>query len=308
MLRIVDGFVYEGKPSPDRFAVTLHDLGNGHREACVQRAIDWVESGPLDPDSIAAQVLRGEREDPAAEEKREANRLRSARRAKTRVRRLCKALGVDSLLTLTYRANQADLAVMKAHFKEFVRRMRRVIGHWVDVVDVKTGEVSQKWVSTFCYVAAFERQKRGAWHSHIATHRLPRELPAKNGVKVKSFNIVRAIWRGVTKDFGGNIDSQNAKPWHSPGRLAAYLSKYMLKAFDEGDDWSNRYSGSESSNIPKPVRLEFMKAALGDLVDLVHAEVCVGNCDVFSWLSRFGDTFYISTEPVGDRQLRRWEI
>lgn len=288
MLRIIDGFVYEGRPSADRFTVTLHDLGNGHREACIQRATDWVESGPLDPDSIAAQVLRGEREDPNEDEKREANRKRSARRAKTRVRRLCKALGVDCLLTLTYRDNQTDLALMKAHFKEFIRRLKRVI-------------------PGFVYVAAFEQQKRGAWHAHIACHRFPTKLVHK-GVRLKSFNVVRAVWRSVSKEWEGNIDSQNAKPWHSPGRLASYLSKYMLKAFDEGDDWSNRYSGSGVGTIPKPVRLEFVNAVLAELVDLVYGEVCVGDCDTFTWLSRFGDTFYISTEPEGARQLRKWEI
>ena len=170
---------------------------------------------------------------------------------------------------------------MKAHFKEFVRRLKR-------------------YIPGFVYVAAFEQQKRGAWHVHIATHRLPMKLSPdveKPGVKVKSFNLLRALWRGVTKESEGNIDSQNAKPWHSPGRLASYLSKYMLKAFDEGDDWSNRYSGSAAVAIPKPVRREFVKAALQDLIGMVWDEVCIGDCDTFTWLSRFGDTFYISTEP-----------
>lgn len=266
--------------SEDRFTVTMHELGNGHREAFIARAVDWEHSGPLDPDSIAAQVLRGEREDPNADEKREANRKRSARRAKTRVRRLCKALGVDCLLTLTYKANQTDLSVCKAHFKEFVRRIKR-------------------WIPGFAYVAAFEQQKRGAWHVHIATHRVPPRLPAdlkRPGVKVKSFDVLRAIWRGVSKEHGGNIDSQNAKPWHSPARLASYLSKYMLKAFDEGEDWANRYSGSASTHIPPAVRMEFVKARLADLVDLVFGAVAVGDCDTFTWFSRFGDAFYISTE------------
>lgn len=286
MLRIIDGEVYEGTPSPDRFVLTVYDLGNGHREACVQRAVDWVHDGPLDPDSICAKVLRGEMEDPQAEEKLEANRRRSARRAKTRVRRLCKALGVDCLLTLTYRANQTDLALCKAHFKEFVRRLKRTL-------------------PGFAYVAAFEQQKRGAWHVHIATHKLP---PAfmQSRVRVKSFNVLRAIWRSVSKEYGGNIDGQRAKPYHSPARLAAYLSKYMLKAFHEGDDWSNRFSSSTFGNIPKPVRLEFCKAQLVDLISLAVSEVCIGDSDNFTWLSRFGDTFYVSSEP-SKGIVRPWE-
>lgn len=288
MLRIIDGQVFEGKPSADRWHVSLHKLGNGHQEACVRRAVDWEHVGPLDPDSIAAQVLRGEREDPEADEKREANRKRAARRAKTRVRRLCKALGVDCLLTLTYKANQGDLGLCKTHFKEFIRRVKR-------------------YLPGFVYVAAFERQKRGAWHVHIATHRIPPKL-VQDGVRVKSFNVLRALWRSVSKEYGGNIDSQNAKPWHSPGRLAAYLSKYMLKAFDEGEDWSNRYSGSSSAVIPEPIRMEFVKAKLSELVDAVFSEVCVGSVDAFTWLSRFGDTFYVSVEPDIPRPLRPWEV
>ena len=114
----------------------------------------------------------------AAPDRREANRKRAARRAKTRVRRLCKVQGLDTLLTLTYRGLVDDLAVCKRHFKEFIRRLRRALG-------------------AFSYVAAFERQKRGAWHVHIACHRLPRTMAARNGVKVKSFNVIRAIWRSV---------------------------------------------------------------------------------------------------------------
>ena len=106
----------------------------------------------------------------------------------------------------------------------------------------------------FVYVAAFERQKRGAWHVHMAIHRLPTALPYA-GVKVKSFNVVRAVWRAVVGDLGGNIDQQRRKRWsqQSSGKLAAYLSKYMLKAFAEGEDWSNRYSGSQGIELPAPV-------------------------------------------------------
>lgn len=289
MLRIIDGQVFEGKPSPDRFLVTIHDLGNGHREGCVQRATDWEHLGPLGPDSICARVLRGEMDDPQADEKAEANRRRSARRAKTRVRRLCKALGVDCLLTLTYRENQTDLALCKAHFKEFVRRLKRTI-------------------PGFAYVAAFEQQKRGAWHVHIATHRLPPTFRV-GGVRVKSWNVLRAVWRRVVGDpHGGNIDSQNAKPWHSPARLAAYLSKYMMKAFEQGEEWSNRFSSSTMGNIPKPVRMEFQRTTLAELISLTVSEVCVGNSDNFTWLSRFGDTFYVSAEPDNGRLCRPWEV
>lgn len=291
MLRIVDGMVYEGKPSADRWLMTLADLGNGHREAVIQRAIDWEESGPLDPDSIAAQVLRGEREDPNQREKDEANRKRSARRAKTRVRRLCKAQGCDTLLTLTYKANQRDLQLAKRHFQLFTRRMQRALS--------PDGGVTP---GSFVYVAAFEPQKRGAWHIHVATHALPRELPAKNGVRVKSFGVVRAIWRSVTAELGGNIDQSRRKAWskRSPARMAGYLSKYIMKAFEEGADHSKRYLASRCE-IPDRVRMEFVAASLADLIALAVGEFC-GEDRILcsSWVSRFGDTVYLAGEaPPG---------
>ena len=289
MLRIIDGQIFEGKPSADRFVVTIHDLGNGHREGCVQRATDWEHVGPLDPDSICARVLRGEMEDPQAAEKAEANRRRSARRAKTRVRRLCKALGVDCLLTLTYRNNQTDLALCRAHFTAFVRQVRKTL-------------------PGFAYVAAFEQQKRGAWHVHLGTHRLPPRIKIK-GTSCKSWNILRAAWRRVNGEgTTGNIDAQNAKPYHSPARLAAYLSKYLIKAYENGHDWSHRFSSSSMGNIPKPLRVEFHRYALAELIDLAVSEVCVGASDNFTWLSRFGDTFYVSSEPDNGRLCRPWEM
>jgi len=290
VFRIIDGQVFEGKPSTTRFRMTVHDLGHGQREACIQRPIEWVDAGMLDPDSIAAQVLRGEREDPNEDEKREANRKRSARRAKTRVRRLCKALGLDCMVTLTYRTNQTDLALCKRHMKEFVRRIKRVIPEWR-------------------YVAAFETQGRGAWHVHMAVRRIDPSFIVK-GVRVKSYDLVRAIWRSVVGDLQGTANIGKEQPWkkYSPGRLAAYLSKYMLKAFEQGEDWSNRYSGSAAVAMPQPQRLEFTGATLAELVDLVYTDVCVGLRDTFTWLSRFGDTFYISTEPELPRRLRLCEV
>jgi hypothetical protein len=281
MLKNVAGCWFESKPADDEWVVRTLDLGNGHREAVISRPTVWQEVPPhlqrLFSDHWQATADR-EREE-RAEERREANRKRAARRAKTRVRRMVKVLGLDALLTLTYRQNQCDLDLCKRHMKEFVRRMRRAL-------------------PGFVYVAAFEQQKRGAWHVHMAIHALPRELPASNGAKVKSFNVVRAIWRSVVGELGGNIDQARRKRWssQSTGKLAAYLSKYMLKAFEDGDDWSNRYSGSAGVEIPEAVRMRFRDAQLAQLIDLVFGDVATGPCEISTWLSRWGDVFFISTE------------
>ena len=82
-------------------------------------------------------------------------------------------------MTLTYRANQTDLELCKKHLKEFVRRVRRVL-------------------PDFVAIAAFETQKRGAWHVHMACRRVATVLANKQGVRIKSFDLLRAIWRSAT--------------------------------------------------------------------------------------------------------------
>ena len=282
MLRIVDGFVYEGKLSPDRFRVKLHDLGHGHREASVSRCVDWTEGWPLDPDSRAARVLRGEIEDPDAEEKREANIRRAARRAKSKIRQRCKAQGLDSLLTLTYRANQCDRAVAEADFKAFLRRLRGVM-------------------PGFAYVAFFETQKRGAWHVHMAVRKFPMKLAATNGVLVKSFGVIRAIWRAVVGEHGGNIDMGRWKgtSQKSAAKCAAYISKYCLKAYADGELGSKRYRAS-SVDLPVPETVQFEAASLAELIDLVVSFAGEGGRVLAtSWLSSFKDCYFVASERLG---------
>ena len=287
MRQIIGREVFEGKPIEGEYTLTIHDLGHGHREAIVRQAIGWEHVHTFTDEEVAHFRETYGTEDGTdaadAEAKRLANLKRSARRAKTRVRRLVKSMGCDSLLTLTYWENVTDLERAKRDLKEFVRRMRRLI-------------------PGFAYVAAFERQKRGAWHVHMAIHRLPLNLPAANGVKVKSWSVVRAVWRSVVGEARGNIDQSARKrnSRRSPARLAGYLSKYMMKAFEEGDAWSNRFSASQHS-IPEAVRAVFRGSSLAELVGLAYAFAADGACDCQTWLSEFGDTFYLASEPPGTR-------
>lgn len=274
MLRLIDGIFFKSKQSDD-WTLRLHDLGHGHREAVIGRHEVWEEMHRATADEQALWDLNRELD---ADARHLANLKRSARRAKTKVRRMVKVLGLDALLTLTYRENQTDLPLCKAHMKEFIRRVRKLL-------------------PGFVYVAAFEQQKRGAWHVHMAVHKLPTVL-AWSGTKVKSYNVIRAVWRSVVGDLGGNIDQQRRRKFsrQSSAKLAAYLSKYMLKAFEDGDDWSNRYSGSAGVVIPPAQVLRFQAAKLAELIDLAYGVVAVGACQVSTWLSRYGDAFFISTE------------
>jgi len=287
MLRLIDGVLYEGKPA-DEYELAVHRLGNGHAEASVRRMVWWSELRAASADEL--EVWRRDREE-GAEERREANLERASRRAVTRVRRTVKAVGMDALLTLTYRVMVTDLEACKKHLREFVRRMRRLIPGWQ-------------------YVAAFELQKRGCWHVHLAIHKLPLSLPAPNGVKVKSYNIVRAVWRSVVGHDNGNIDESRRKSFtrRSSANLASYISKYMLKAFKDGDAWSNRYS---AGGIPSDL-LERPAVARGpDLVALIalaYSEIAGHACEIWSSVRRTWnpvdglmtgppDGFFLSTGP-----------
>lgn len=291
MLRIVDGIAYVGQPSPDRWTVRRRELGSGHVELSAQRCIDWREAewDPLQArqeliDKLGeAEVLR--RDEEAARDRAERNRERAARRAKTRVRHLCKVQGLDTLLTLTYRANMQDERQAWAHLKAFARRMRSALG-------------------SFAYVAVPERQKRGAIHWHLAVHRLPAKMAAANGVKVKAFNVIRAIWRSVVGDLGGNIDVSRRKRQSrkSPARVAAYISKYVSKAFGDGDgDGANRYSASMGVQVPSAEIREVRAETLAELCGLVYGDAWGGSLRLVSaWVCPFGDAFYVAAEEVTD--------
>jgi len=279
--RIIGRDIYEGKFS-DAYVMHMHDLGHGHREASISRAIDWEHTGTMTEDAYAMYQENLDRlhSDPDwIAEREQTHRERAARRAKTKVRRLCKAMGVDALLTLTYRENQQDLEVTKKHMKEFVRRVRRL-------------------VPGFAYVAAFERQKRGAWHVHMGIHALPFNLPWE-GVKVKSYSVIRAVWRSVVGDLGGNIDQARKKRYSrkTPAKMASYISKYILKAFEDGEEHSNRYSAS-ACTLPPAVRMRFQSATMAELIALVYSEMGDAGTLTSPWLSSFGDRFFLVAEPA----------
>lgn len=257
-------------------SLTAHDLGNGHLEVVATADRHWEE---LDWSQAKIQKLLDNRlkwPDHTPEELAAKSAEASANRAKSKVRRLCKVMGADTMITLTYRDNIDDLAVCKRHLKEFVRRVNRVIPN-------------------FRAVCAFERQQRGAWHVHIATERVQSTLQWA-GVKVKSFNVLRAIWRSVTLSAGGNVDfAQGRSKKRSPARIAGYLSKYMTKAFSDGDKGSNRWTRYGDIQVPKPLRLgtyPSMLAAIATAYELVDGCATVVN----QYLGRWHDVYFLVVE------------
>lgn len=249
--------------------VTVHDLGEGQREVLITRGDRFHETSPF----------AGQRWGDKTDEEREADNIdRAARRAKSEVRRRCKAMGLDTMFTLTYRANQQDEALCKLHMNLFVKRLHKLI-------------------PGFRYVAAFERQERGAWHVHMAVHRVQSYF-MKDGVRVKSFDLLRAIWRSVVGELGGNVDVSKRKKSarKTVAQLAAYLSKYMTKAYAEGEEHSKRWTSSRmklSEPMRRLVRHKNLKEIIADLV----AEYAPAGTVVRCHLVDGGRGFFMTVEP-----------
>lgn len=280
MIRIIDGVAYESSMA-DSFKLKVYDLGNGHLEASAVRETVWRESD-MSPLAIEMYLECLEKHQLDHAEELAAKRLQiAANRAKKNVRRLCKVMGANTLLTLTYRANMSDLHRCKKDLREFVRRLRRVI-------------------PDFKAVACFEQQERGAWHVHLATLRFPSVLtPAgcDKSVKVKSFNLLRAVWRSVTKENQGNVDVANTKrgAQRSPAKIAAYIAKYISKAFVDGEAGSNRWTRFGAVEVPPPVtvgRFPDMRSVLE--AAFVFVDGCAKVVD--KHLSKWGDWFFLVVE------------
>ena len=155
---------------------------------------------------------------------------RNARRARTVIRRRIMALGLDHLLTLTYRANLDDFRVSVGHLRRFIRL-------------VKKRYPSYRWV------AVAERQKRGAWHWHLAV----------SGFQDVRF--LREVWKSVVVE--GNIDVRGPKGKARCGKLnlSYYLVKYISKEIDDVKAGIHRYFGAREKGEVDIVKISVDRPA-----------------------------------------------
>ncbi|HJS09447.1 MAG TPA: hypothetical protein VJ809_17390 [Pirellulales bacterium] len=287
MQRIIDGILFEGKTLPNQWDVRLWER-NGHREISARPVVEWTEIGvdlPMPP-------ANPERDAEDEEEKRQRNLKRNAQRAKTQCRRFIKAHGFGELLTLTYRANQTDEKLFKEHFAKWVRRMRAALG------------------GTFDYCAGFEPQKRGAWHAHVACHKLPVHASYK-GVKIEAWKLGTRIWRDIVgptvdgKDgglcfVGGKSKWSKSRRRLSVGKTAGYVSKYITKHYELMPEGTNRYSRSNGDVVGKPETMRLYGKTLAEVIAdafmLFEGEVVLSHR-----VSRWSDAWYLSTEPHGPK-------
>lgn len=245
--RVIEGVLYEERVVPG--AWTFEGWrGAGHHELSTRPATTWVEVGPVDPamggglppgafvldkHERALAAERVERDVLEEAERRRVYQMGNARRARTRCRRYIKASGFDEMLTLTYRVNQVCIVLCKQHFESWVRRMKRALG------------------GQFQYCAAYERQKRGAWHVHVVCHKLPRHVDVK-GVRIDAWKLGTKVWQSVVGEGGGLCFVGGRTRHGSPARrrvscaqMAAYVSKYITKHYDDVPDGFKSYSHSK---------------------------------------------------------------
>lgn len=267
MRKIANGTLFEGTRQDGAYQVHTFEA-NGVREVLVRPVIRWEDIGPAprqftreeylaqfldEPEKHAQRVKEFEEEDA----ERAARCLRkSAQRAKRECRRTIIAEGFDELATLSYRENMQDRDLTKKHFKEWVRRMRVV-------------------VPGFRYCAAPEPQERGAYHWHAAIHRLPKVVTYR-GKTMEGWRVGTAIWRAIVgKDnglcfIGGKSQNGWPKPRMILAKLAAYVSKYILKGFEDQPPGSNRYSRStgQPDGQAKPAKVVefFFGTTMHDLI------------------------------------------
>jgi hypothetical protein len=154
-------------------------------------------------------------------------------RARTRVRRYCKANGLHRLCTLTYRDQTADMRQVHRDLAAFVKRLRA------------RGFRGQ----LFAYLWVREAHQSGMLHVHVA---LPKFLPKPmlEACWGKGFVDVRAL--------GSHSESSSSKS----SRAAGYLAKYVGKAFED-EAGAHRYEvgqGFEPERVDELVRADRVTA------------------------------------------------
>lgn len=210
------------------------------------------------------------------ERRDEENRQRAIRRACQSVRWLLKTMGADHLLTLTYRENVQDLDRVQRDFQRFIRLVRVRYPAWR-------------------YVCVRERQGRGAWHLHIGIcgwgdvhwlrrcwlmvlgHRVRFEYSQEGKRKLVAMVKDGKAWRdALPEEVMGNIHVRGpSKRWGGDGhkwqteKLAAYMTKYMHKAFDELES-GRRYWPAKGIRPPEPVKFWLASASFDEAVREAH--------------------------------------
>jgi len=175
---------------------------------------------------------------------------RSTFRAIGKFREACSMLRVDRIGTSTFRENVSDFDTALEVHTMFCRLYKLELPYKFDI-EGRTFEVS-----TFEYACAPEKQKRGAWHFHFALNS-PHDI-----------NRLRRCWYRAQELCGisepdGNFNIRYTPPRKSgvgSVRIGRYISKYIRKAFEDGEIFRKRYFVSRGIPKPETSKLFFLTA------------------------------------------------
>jgi hypothetical protein len=285
--------VLEGVSDPSRavseaprWKLLARDFANGHRECVVMRELPDLQADldrSIERDSGGT---RGRARDP------EESKRSSVRRASCALRCKAKSANFNALHTLTTREPVTDRSQMWGFVAQFVRRVRAVLGD-------------------YRYAAVLEEQERGALHVHIASHALPTYI-LKGGCRLKSWNVMRAVWRSVVRDLGGNFDeAKRSKRWGKGRRsirgahaIASYIAGYVAKDFAAVEFNRRRYTTSHGIEVPAPYRATWKAAdtSFAELITLAFA--AVGENIVTRWLDADRGVFFVASDDTPE--TGRW--
>jgi len=281
MERIINGMLFEGKRVADCYDVRTWTC-NGVMERSARQVIEWTEA-PIFPDLPYMDYKEPDPEKDAdwLAEQKEKHLKQAASRAKTMCRRFIITERFDEMLTLTYRKNQPDRALCKKHFSIWSKRMKRALGD-------------------FRYCASFEVQERGSMHVHIATHKLPVNADYKR-VRIKAWQLGTKIWRDVVGDYGGlcfvggkTKFGASGKRSMSLAKMAAYVSKYILKDYALSPEETNRYSRS-NGQVGGEVHTMRLNASMPEIIATCF-ECNDGDVIVSHRVSYWSDSWWLCTE------------
>lgn len=212
--------------------VTVRDFGNKNIEVSVMPYETWSEQPEED------LAFRGER----GKGDRERSAEVASKRAKRKVRHLCKMLKARYMVTLTTKEVITDIDRFQKYFQEFVRRIRKV--------------------TNFEYVATHELQARGALHLHVAV------------ANRQDYKLLWSIWFSIVGKDQGRVHVTSGNKKASVNRIAAYISKYIGKNFVTGELNKRRYWASKG--IGKPIKEVYLLRKEWDFVEVLKfiVEIC----------------------------------
>lgn len=246
--------------------VKIKDFGTGISETIVCNYETFSEITEDEFLESVSRTIRGEGDAVAS-------RIVSARRAKSKVRQLCKMLKAKYMITLTTRKPIFERAELSLLYKRLVYRLKAA---GID----------------FQYVAGIERHDsektnplhRGAYHLHIAVS------------ERQDYKLLINLWNSVTG--GGYVRVTGSKKGQTLkqaiGMIAAYISKYISKEVEFSPINAKSYWASRG--IGKPLIKVIIVPRLADygqqlLFALQEIENFVGNCCITATWQKKEDNF-----------------